>query len=268
MTRSRASHRAAPQETFESENRVHRRRSLRQLAKRLGHTFADLGLLDRALTHSSTGNDGKQSYERLEFLGDAVLGFLVADLLFEYRPEVEEGHLTDRRARIVSKEPLAEVADALGLVDHLEVGRGIREQDRRSPRIRADLVEAVLGAIYLDGGVRAARKFVRAHVWKRHKDRDPAVPPQRDPKSRLLHHVQTQGLELPVYEVVATSGPAHQRTFVVAVRIAGEVRAEGSGPNKQSAEKLAAERALAHFLTADPRGLPPQGSPPASLPPS
>lgn len=237
-----------------------RRRALRQLARRVGHEFADLELLDRALTHSSTGNDGKQSYERLEFLGDAVLGFLVADLLFRHRPEVEEGQLTDRRARIVSKDPLAEVADALGLIDLLEVGRGIREQDRRSVRIRADLVEAVLGAIYLDGGVRAARKFVRAHVWSRLKERAATATTERDPKSRLLHHVQTLGFELPHYEVVATSGPPHERTFVVAVTLQGGLRAEGSGSNKQAAEKAAAARALDTLL--DGSGPRPSGAPP------
>ena len=234
-----------------------RRRALRQLARRLGHCFVDLDLLDRALTHSSTGNDGKRSYERLEFLGDAVLGFLIADLLFRHRAEVEEGQLTDRRARIVSKEPLAELATALGLIEYLEVGRGIREQDRCSPRIRADLVEAVLGAIYLDGGVRAARKFVRTQVWSRHRDTNQAEPPQRDAKSRLLHHVQTLGLEPPLYEVVSMSGPAHQRTFVVAVRVAGELRAEGNGTNKQAAEKAAAARALEGMqsvLRSEPTG--------------
>ena len=232
---------AAPAET------TARRKLLRKVALRLGHKFRDLELLDRALCHSSTGNEGKQNYERLEFLGDAVLGFLIAELLFRDRPDIPEGQLTDRRARLVSREPLAAVADHLDLIANLTVGRGIREQDRASPRIRADLVEAVLGAIYLDGGIRAARKFVRAQIWQRLAGEAEAAPPQRDPKSRLLHLAQTRDLGQPAYEILETSGPPHERSFVVAVLLRGEPVAEGTGRSKQAAEKQAAAAALARL---------------------
>jgi ribonuclease-3 len=222
-----------------------RARGLGALARRLGHSFEDLRLLDRALSHASLANSGCPNYERLEFLGDAVLGFLVADHLYDREPEIPEGQLTDWRARLVSREPLARIAEDLGLCDHLLAGRGLREQDRQSPRIRADLVEAVLGAIYLDGGLRAARKFVRGQILKRLRDARPSEASSRDPKSRLLHWAQSHQLGQPSYDVLEVSGPEHAREFRVAVSLRKRPLAEGCGRTKQAAEKMAAERGLA-----------------------
>jgi ribonuclease-3 len=241
-----AKRRAAPSD----EPATERRKALRRLARTLGHEFQDPQLLERALCHSSTGNEGKSSYERLEFLGDAVLGFLVADLLFDLGDDVPEGTLTDRRARIVSRAPLSGIADQLGLVPYLEVGRGLKEQERNSTRIKSDLVEAVLGAVYLDGGLRSARKFVRRHIWMSLKDL-PGELPLRDTKTRLLHWIQGRGLGQPGYEVISTEGPPHARQFGVAVRVGGDIVADGSGRTKQEAEKNAAGKALV-ALGAEP----------------
>ena len=141
-----------------------RERSLLELSERLGYEFKDLSLLDRALTHASMGNEGKQSYERLEFLGDAFLNFAVADVLYRQDAEVAEGQLTETRARIVSRQPLARAARRLDLQSHLISGKGLRESERGSARILCDLMESVLGAVLIDGGVTSARAFVRRHI--------------------------------------------------------------------------------------------------------
>lgn len=231
--------------TRDDEPQIHPARAaeLTALAERLGHRFRDLGLLDRALCHSSTGNERRTNYERLEFLGDAVLGFLVAEALYHHEPEIPEGELTDRRARIVSRAPLAAIARDLGLGDALVGGRSLRAQDRGSMRILADLTESVLAAVYLDGGIRAARKFVRRHVLAR-LDQAVRSRPERDPKSRLLHFSQVRFQDQPSYSLLDTCGPDHARVFEVAVSLGGRTLATGSGRTKQAAEKVAAQRAL------------------------
>ena len=221
-----------------------RRPALRGLATRLGHEFRDPTLLERALVHSSMGNAGKASYERLEFLGDAILGFVVAEHLFRLQPEIPEGELTDRRARIVSREPLAEVGRSLKLQDAVEVGRGIRSEELQNARLLADLVEAVLGAIYLDGGIRAAKRFVKTHVLDHVPGTATAVAKPRDPKSQLLHWAQARGLGQPTYALREATGPDHARTFTVAVRLGEEDLGEGADRTKRAAEMAAAEAAL------------------------
>lgn len=224
-----------------------RKASLRALAERLGHRFADLDLLDRALTHASTVNEGKKSYERLEFLGDAFLNFAVADRLYRADTEVPEGQLTEIRSRLVSQAPLAAIARRLDLAAHLVSGKGLREAERQSARILADLVEAVLGAILIDGGVTAARAFVRRHVLPE-QGMTPAVPElEKDSKTALLHHCQRHQLGQPRYEVVGTSGPQHEPEFRVLARLADGRTAEGRARNKRAAEKLAAEQLLANL---------------------
>ncbi|MBM3973762.1 MAG: ribonuclease III [Planctomycetes bacterium] len=220
-----------------------RQRTLRELSKRLGHVFEDLGLLDRALTHASTGNEGKASYERLEFLGDAFLNFAVADVLFCADAEVAEGHLTETRARIVSRKPLAEAARRLDLVTHLASGKGLRDAERNSERILADLVEAVLGAVLIDGGVAAARKFVRRHVLPKGELGD---NPHNgtDSKTALLHWCQHHKLGQPRYELVETNGLQHEQEFVVAAKVIDGRDAVGRARTKRAAEKLAAAALL------------------------
>jgi ribonuclease-3 len=240
---TRLDHPAAPTLSTPDPAETVRARALTELARQIGHEFRDPELLTRALVHSSMGNEGKASYERLEFLGDAVLGFLVADHLYRMRPEIPEGELTDRRAKIVAREPLAAVARRLGLARYLEAGRGLSLEELDSPRIQADVLEAILGAIYLDGGVRAARRFVRQHLI------DPSelrleLTGERDPKSRLLHYAQAHGHGQPAYRMVGTEGPDHAQVFTVTVSISGADIASGDGRSKQKAEMAAADAAL------------------------
>lgn len=227
-----------------------RERCLRELAERLGHTFADLSLLDRALTHASTGNEGKKSYERLEFLGDAFLNFASADWLYRQHPEIAEGALTETRTRIVSRDPLAAVGRRLALHDHLMSGKGMRESERGSDRILADLVEAVIGAILLDGGVTAAKKFVRRHVLPKAIETSHARDGDKDSKTSLLHWCQHHKLGQPRYELLETTGLQHEQEFRVVARLEDGRRAEGIGRTKRAAEKVAAERLLAQLILA------------------
>ena len=221
-----------------------RRSTLLQLAERLGHDFADLSLLDRALTHASMGNEGKKSYERLEFLGDAFLNFAVADVLFRADTEVAEGQLTETRARIVSRRPLADAGRRLDLVTHLVSGKGLRDGERHGERILADLVEAVLGAILIDGGVTAARAFVRRHVLPKGELGDePAA--EKDSKTALLHWCQHHKLGQPRYELVETIGLQHEQEFVVRAKVLDGRHAAGQARTKRAAEKLAAAALLA-----------------------
>jgi ribonuclease-3 len=235
-----------------------RRRTLRALAKQLGHRFADLDLLDRALTHASTGNEGHKSYERFEFLGDAFLNFAIADALFRTEPEIAEGQLTETRSRIVSRKPLAAIAQRLDLANHLLVGKGLRENERSGERILADLVEAVIGAILLDGGVRAARAFVRRHVLPRSTASGDECKQAPDSKTALLHWCQHHKLGQPIYDLVGTIGLQHEQEFEVAARLRDGRHAEGRGRTKRAAEKLAAQRLLDALAaestaTAEPR---------------
>lgn len=222
-----------------------RRRTLRELATRLGHRFDDLDLLDRALTHASMGNEGKPSYERLEFLGDGFLNFAIADVLYRADGQVAEGQLTETRARIVSRGPLAEVGRRLDLANHLVHGKGLRENERQGERILCDLVEAVLGAILLDGGVTAARAFVRRHILPKGKDLQLAPSAEKDSKTALLHHCQHHKLGQPRYELVETTGQQHEQEFRVVARLQDGRKADGTGRTKRAAEKVAAERLLA-----------------------
>ena len=236
-----------------------RRRLLRLLGQRLGHVFKDLAILDRALTHASTGNEGKANYERLEFLGDSFLNFAVADVLFRRDPEIPEGALTETRAALVSRRPLAAIARRLELITYLDTGKGLRESERQSERILADLVEAVLGAIYLDGGVDAARAFVKDHVL----ENDAAslgAEITTDSKTLLLHFCQRHKLGQPTYELIDIAGKPHEQHFRVQSNLPDGRNAQGTGANKRSAEKDAAATLLRELrggnLSAEPKSGP------------
>ena len=221
-----------------------RERSLQELCERLGYTFKDLSLLDRALTHASMGNEGKQSYERLEFLGDAFLNFAVADVLFRRDTDVAEGQLTETRSQIVSRQPLARAARRLDLQAHLLSGKGLRESERGSARILCDVMESVLGAVLIDGGVTPARAFVRRHILPKASSEAPAPEQPKDPKTALLHFCQHNKLGQPTYELLETKGLQHQQEFVVRARIADRRSAKGAGRTKRAAEKQAADALL------------------------
>ncbi len=227
-----------------------RRRALRQVQKLIGHDFQDSGLLDRALSHSSLGNVGVPNYERLEFLGDAILGFLVAEYLYRHKPEHPVGDLTERRAALVSQRPLAKVAQNLRLSDYMTVGKGLPQEGRRSNRILADLVEAVLAAVYLDGGLNAARRFVKRHILEPFQDQLLVARPRIDAKTRLNQLAQAQNLGNPEYQVVSASGPDHSPSFRVAVKVGGVTAESSAAKSKLGAEQNAAARAL-ELLKAD-----------------
>ncbi len=219
--------------------------AMRRFEDRLGHRFASPGLLDQALTHRSAADPRRaqlDSNERLEFLGDRVLALLVAEWLAERFPAEREGDLGKRLATLVARDTLAKVAEHLDLAPVLRVpeseGRaGLRER----ANVLADAVEALLGAIYLDAGLDAARGFVRRE-WAPLLAADPHPPVS--PKSRLQEWTLGRALGLPEYRLVSTTGPSHQPVFIVAVTAAGR-EAEGMGENKRAAEQAAAEAWLA-----------------------
>jgi len=219
-----------------------RQKSLRKLCERLGYEFKDISLLDRALTHASMGNEGKKSYERLEFLGDSFVNFAVADALYRRDSEFAEGQLTETRARIVSRQPLAKAARALELNIHLESGKGLRDLERCSARILCDLIEAVIGAILIDGGVTPARAFVRRHVMPKNTAADVEV--EKDAKTGLLHYCQHNKLGQPRYDLLETVGLQHEQEFVVRAHVLDGREATGTGRTKRAAEKHAAAELL------------------------
>lgn len=208
----------------------------------LGYRFQRPELLAEALTHRSAlhGAPGV-SYERLAFLGDAVLGFVAAAYLFHRFPERSEGELTALRALLVRTTTLAAWARALNLGQHLRLGRGVGPETRQRPRILASAFEAVLGALLLDGGLDHVRAFLEPRLAARVAD---AAEAQKDYKSRLQELAQGALQRTPTYHVVAIAGPDHARSYTVAVRVGDAELAIGHGPSKRSAEQDAARRAL------------------------
>ncbi len=225
------------------------------LEDRLGYHFEQPGLLSLALTHSSTaqGPDGpRNSNERLEFLGDRVFGLVVAQLLFETFPDEEEGALARRHAMLVRREALAEVAESVGLADHIVLSRG--EEDaggRHNPSLLADACEAVIAALYLEGGLGVASRFIREH-WTPLMYADPTPP--KDPKTALQEWAQGRGLPLPRYREIGREGPDHAPLFEVEVSLQGIDPAVGSGPSKRSAERAAAAVLLSRAEDGDVGG--------------
>ena len=220
--------------------------ALETLAGALGHPFADPSLLRLALIHSSASGRGGIANERLEFLGDRVLGLIVADLIYRRFPEEEEGDLARRFAVLVSRESLAQVAGGIGLAPHLALARGEEDSGgRANPAILADACEAVIAALYLDGGIEVARRFI-ARGWAELIEQD-RRPPQ-DAKTTLQEWAQGAGRKLPSYVVVASEGPAHEPRFTVEVRVEGLAPALGEGRSKRAAEQAAATAALRRAL--------------------
>jgi len=218
------------------------------LAARLGHSFDCPALLERAVTHPSAAprrGAGSHGYERLEFLGDRVLGLVVADLLLAHFPEESEGALGRRLAELVRRETLAEVAERLDLAPYVRLAKGEEAAgERDNPAILADVCEAVLGALYLDGGLAAARAAIEPH-WA--PLIETASQPPQDAKTALQEWAQGRGLRLPEYREVARVGPAHEPIFTVEVCVAGETPERGEGRSKRLAEQAAAGRLLARL---------------------
>ena len=209
---------------------------------RLGYRFGDPALLDAALTHRSAG---KQNYERLEFLGDAILNFAVARLVFGAFPEADEGDLSRYRSALVSGRSLAAAAAALGLGDQLRLGSGeLKTGGFRRGSILADSLEALFGAVYLDGGLDAARTVIESVFSRRVADL-PEARDLKDPKTRLQEFLQARGDGLPAYAIETVSGEPHEHWFVASCEVASHgLRAEGEGPSRRSAEQAAAQGVL------------------------
>ncbi len=235
-----------------------RRAELERLAVRLGHRFADPGLLDRALTHTSWANErltpAPRHNEPLEFLGDAVLGFLVADLLHGRDPEGTVGAKSKARAHLVAAPSLAARADALGLPALLRLGRGEEKTGgRHKQALWADAYEAVIAALYLDGGMEAARRFVEAELGPGLAGA-PSALAERDAKTTLQELLQGRGEPPPEYVIVAEEGPSHRRRFHARCQIGGRSLAEGEGWSKKEAQQEAARRALEVLRKPSPPG--------------
>ncbi len=209
--------------------------------QRFGHRFADREGLNRALTHASTGAD--LNYERLEFLGDRVLGLVVAHLLYDTFPEDSEGNLARRHASLVSGSTLAIVAARINLGEVLHLSDGERASGgARNENILADVMESLIGALYLDAGMQDCERVIGA-LW-----RDllhTMVEPPQDPKTALQEWAQARGLGLPEYTLADRSGPDHAPVFTISVSVEGYPTVSAEGPSRRMAEKQAAIRLLA-----------------------
>jgi ribonuclease III len=223
------------------------------LESKIGHRFKDRSLIEEACRHSSYVNEQPETHiaasamrdnERLEFLGDAVLNLVIGHMLMERHPEMPEGDLSRMRAHLVNESELASVAREIGLGPFLRLGKGeIQSNGREKKSILADAFEAVIAAIYLDGGFDAAYRFVHERFVDRVSGSAKPVS-AADYKSRLQELVQTSHKAMPSYQVVEESGPDHDKTFGVKITVCG-LEAKGVGKSKKTAEQDAARRALA-----------------------
>jgi len=212
------------------------------LFRAVGYRARDRALLERALTHrSATGADN----ERLEFLGDAVLSFVVADLLYREFGDSDEGDLTRYRAALVSGDVLSEVGKAVSIGERMRLGSGeLRSGGFRRPSILGDAFEAVLGFIYLDGGIEAVRAVIE-RLWRERVQAIRLSPPAKDPKTRLQEWLQGRSLGLPEYTEESVRGEPHARTFTVLCRVGlSGIESRGTGSSRRRAEQLAAEQML------------------------
>ena len=218
---------------------------MKTLEEKLGYTFRDPSLLENALTHSSCANESRgklNSNERLEFLGDSILGMVVAEHLYRNHPDLPEGELTRTRAALVCEESLVEVARELGLGDYLKLGKGEEAGGGRNrPSIRADAVEAVLAAVYLDGGIGSARKIIQKYILTREVSSLSGI---RDYKTALQELVQRESGQVLKYRLVGESGPDHDKRFFVEVDLNGAPVGTGEGRSKKEAEQMAAKAAI------------------------
>jgi ribonuclease-3 len=214
------------------------------LERRLGYTFGKPGLLRLALTHRSVSaeNPGRNDNERLEFLGDAVLQLIVTDLLYDSYPHLAEGQMAKVRAAVVSRPTLAEIARGLGLGDHVELAPSEEATGGRTKNsILADAVEAIIGAVYLDGGLERVRELV-LHLWRERVAERAKEPGVKDYKTRLQELTARDGRR-PEYRVEGT-GPDHDRRFTAVVSVHGTDYGSGEGHSKKEAEQEAARVAL------------------------
>ncbi len=215
---------------------------LRLLGDRLGYEFGNTAFLETALTHRSAN---KNHYERMEFLGDAVLNLVISSELYQLFPKASEGELSRLRAHLVKGESLSKIAIELGLGDFLRLGSGeLKSGGYRRKSILADVLESIIGAIYLDAGFAAAQEFI-LRVFADKIAGVGHVKDLKDPKTRLQEYLQARGMPLPVYEVVKTSGQAHNQHFEVSCNVSVlDKPVNGSGSSRRNAEQAAAKQVL------------------------
>jgi ribonuclease-3 len=224
---------------------------MKKLEEKLGYQFQNPKLLENALTHSSYANEnrarGYESNERLEFLGDSVLGMVVADYLFRTQTQWPEGELTRFRASLVCEENLVNVAHELDLGSYLLLGKGEEAGGGRTRNsIIADAVEAVLAAVYLDGGISQARKIIQTFILDRIGTRDVA---NQDYKTALQELVQRKTGKVLSYHLTGSTGPDHAKTFFVEVQLNGTPIGQGQGHSKKEAEQMSAKAGIAYLNT-------------------
>ena len=216
------------------------------LLKKLHITYKNLAIYEQALTHPSYNGDANtkhQDYEILEFMGDSVLGYVTADLVYKNRPEMSEGDLTKLRSVLVSTKPLAAYARKISLDQYVRIGHSITaSQVKESDKILENVFESLIGAIYLDAGLKAAYRFIKYILLKDIKTYD--ADNLTDYKTKLQEEIQAEHRDAVQYVTISQSGPAHNRTFTVQVRYNDIVLGTGTGKSKKKAEEMAAKDAL------------------------
>ena len=225
-------------------------RPLDECQEVLGYAFRDQAMLREALTHASGANHRLSSNERLEFLGDAILGAVVCDLLFRKYPDYQEGDLTRIKSIVVSRLTCAKISEALGIDAFLYMGKGMGSRERTPPSVLADVFESLIGAIFLDGGMDAARQFIVTHIEP---EIDAAVDGQGglNYKSNLQQVAQREFGETPTYLLLDEKGPDHSKCFKISALIGRQRHAPAWGRNKKEAEQRAALNALCQ-LSGEP----------------
>lgn len=227
-----------------------------KLEERLGHRFSERGLVVRALTHPSLEHEraGEGDYQRLEFLGDAVLGMLLAEALYSRFPEGSEGDLSRFRAQLAGQEMLAGVARGCGLGEFIRLGRGEEQTaGRDKDSILADVIESLIAAVYLDGGVESARRLVM-RLFDELLDTPESVLKSSDAKSALQELLSARHLPPPHYRLLEESGPPHARLYRFQVLVGDEAAGEGEGRSKKAAQQAAAAMALVRFSDVPGQG--------------
>lgn len=221
---------------------------LDQVERKMDYSFKDKSLLSLALTHKSFAVETKkkaQHNEKLEFLGDAVLDFILSEVLYRIFPNDDEGVLSKKRASLVNEEALAQVACSMGLNKYLRLGKGeMQAGGEKNPRLQASVLEALTGALFLDGGYEVVKKFLLTHFQEELRNLNLEVHFAKDYKTRLQEVIQKTNKTPPQYILVSETGPSHEKEFYVKVILGEKTLGHGKGKSKKEAEQVAAEKAL------------------------
>lgn len=212
---------------------------IKKLTKIIGYSFSDLKLIRIALTHPSVSSDTNHNYERLEFLGDRVLGLIVSDILYKHFNQEKEGDLAKRLSYFVRREFVAKVASEIGVNEFILLAPSEKDSGgQEKPAILCDVMEAIIGAIFIDGGYKEAYEFI-SHNWAGYLSED--IKPFKDAKTDLQEKAQGMKLSLPIYELIEMTGPDHDPEFTISVKVDGFEKIEASGKSKKIAEQNVAK---------------------------